>query len=267
MQEGASHETSTAKKPMHASLCGRAFRVAAVGLCRATTRESVRRWGAPRWPWSSRAPAGDKTSRPIHRTIAWGRLAGDNGRGGWGRGAHLDRRDQRYQRKKAPFVRRAGPVVVAAVAVGVYFGVLLRHAALLPCVAGGPAGIAGQDPAVLLPVGAVLGEFLGPGMVRGHAKPAGVTAPDLPNVSPAAILTLISEHAAAEDADAVEGVPILYDRRHMRQRSHVNSTALARILATHAQHAQQQRHSARCESTAEYKPTNMVSMKQSKQPG
>jgi hypothetical protein len=60
-------------------------------------------------------------------------------------------------------------------------------------------------------VGAVLGVDLGPVGPRGHAEPAGVAVAVLPSVGHAII---ISEHAAAEDADAVEGVPIPYDRRH-----------------------------------------------------
>jgi hypothetical protein len=66
---------------------------------------------------------------------------------------------------------------------------------------GVPVGNADQVPPVARPVGAVLG----------YAEPAGVAVPVLPSVGAA---ILISEHAAAEDADAVVGYPSSYDRRH-----------------------------------------------------
>ncbi len=66
-------------------------------------------------------------------------------------------------------------------------------------------------PPVALPVGAVLGVALRPVGVRDHGEPAGVAVPALPSVG---VAILVSEHAAAEDADAMEGVPISYDRRH-----------------------------------------------------
>jgi hypothetical protein len=53
--------------------------------------------------------------------------------------------------------------------------------------------------------------LLGPAEPREHAEPAGVAVLELPSVGPA-ILT--SEHAAAGDTDAVDGVPCPYDRRH-----------------------------------------------------
>ena len=86
-------------------------------------------------------------------------------------------------------------------------------AALEQAVAGEPVVPANQAPPVELPVGAVLGVDLAPVGVRSHAEPAGVAVRALPSVGPAAILN-ISEHAAAVDADAVEGVPVPYDRRH-----------------------------------------------------
>ncbi len=148
---------------------------------------------------------GGKTSRPIRRTIAWGRVGGQWQKMGWGCGAHLDRGDLRYQRKQARIVRRAGaPAVVAVTAVGGHFCVLL--AALVLAVVGA-VGIVGQVPPVALPVGAVLGVGLGPAGVREHAEPARVAVLALPSVCHNAKL-IISEHAAAEDADAVEGVPI-----------------------------------------------------------
>ena len=63
-----------------------------------------------------------KTSRLIHRTIAWGReWAGEWRVVGWGCRAHLDRGDLRYQRKQARIVRRAVHAIVqAAAAVGVH---------------------------------------------------------------------------------------------------------------------------------------------------
>ncbi len=47
-----------------------------------------------------------------------------------------------------------------------------------------------------------------------QAEAAGVAVPVLPSVGPAAILILMSEHAADEDADAVVDLPSPYDRRH-----------------------------------------------------
>jgi hypothetical protein len=129
-----------------------------------------------------------------------------------GCGAHLDRADQRYQRKQARVVRRADLPVVRAAAVGAHACVvLLLAAALVQAVPGVPEGRAEQVPPVAPPVGAVLGVFLVPVGRREHAEPAGVAVPALPSVGHA---ILISEHAAAFDADAVVGVPIPYDRRH-----------------------------------------------------
>jgi hypothetical protein len=70
---------------------------------------------------------------------------------------------------------------------------------------------AAQPPPIELPVGTVLGIFLGPVGER-HSKPADVAVPALPGVCPTAILN--SEHAAAEDTAAVEGVSSRIDRRH-----------------------------------------------------
>ncbi len=67
-------------------------------------------------------------------------------------------------------------------------------------------------PPVPLPVGAVIGVVLPVGP-RGHAEPAGVAVPVLPRVGHSVIL-ITSEHAAAEDTDAVVGPPVPYDRRH-----------------------------------------------------
>jgi hypothetical protein len=136
--------------------------------------------------------------------------------GGWGCGAHLDLADVRYQRKQARIVRRADLVVVLAGAVGVHVCLVLQPAALEQAVLGVPMGVAAQAPPVALPVGAMLGAFLEPIDPRDHAEPAGVAVPVLPSVGVghSVILILVSEHAAAEDTDAVEGVPIPYDRRH-----------------------------------------------------
>ncbi len=181
---------------------------AAGGLCRTDASDGVRRGGAPRWPRRRRAPAAAKRAgRSIGR---W--LGGECQVGGSGCGAHLDRGDLRYQRKQARVVRRAGHVVVHAVgAVDGHECVLLLPAALVQAEVGVPVGIAAQVPPVALPAGAVLGVGLVPVGPRGHTEPAGVAVPVLPSVRPA---MLISEHAAAEDADAVEGVPSPYDRRH-----------------------------------------------------
>ncbi len=134
--------------------------------------------------------------------------------GSRGCAAHLDRGDLRYQRKQARVVRRALVVGVLDGAVGGHGCELLHLAALPQAVAGVPVGIAAKVPPVELPLGAVLGVFLGPVVPREHAEPAGVAVPVLPSVGPAAILIIMSEHAAAVDTDAVVGVPISYDRRH-----------------------------------------------------
>ncbi len=130
-----------------------------------------------------------------------------------GCGAHLDRGDLRYQPKQARLVRRAVLAVVPAATVGPHeCAVLLLAIALEQAVGGVPVGIAVQAPPVALPVGAVLGVVLGPVGPREHAEPAGVAVPALPSVGRNAIMMF--EHAAAIDADAVEGVPCPYDRRH-----------------------------------------------------
>ncbi len=96
--------------------------------------------------------------------------------GGSGCGAHLDRRDKRYQRKQAQIVPRAALVVVLAAAVGKHVCVLILLAALEQAVDGVPVGMADQVPPVALPVGAVHGVFLGPVGPREHAEPAGVAS-------------------------------------------------------------------------------------------
>jgi hypothetical protein len=126
---------------------------------------------------------------------------------------HLNGEDLRYKRKQARIVPRAGLVVVLAAALlAVHDCAVLQVAALEQTVLGGPVGPAVQAPPVVLPVGAVLGVFLGPVAVRGHAEPAGEAALVLPSVGPA--FHIIHEHAAADDTDAVEGPSIPYDRRH-----------------------------------------------------
>ncbi len=155
---------------------------AAVGLCRATTSDGVRRGGAPRWPRQPPAPAGAKRAgRSIGRSLG-GEWAASGGWGGWGWGAHLDGGDLRYQCKQARIVPRAALVVVLAVAVGKHVCVLILLAALEQVVAGVPVGMADQVPPVPLPVGAVLGVFLWPFGPREHAEPAGVAVPVLPSV-------------------------------------------------------------------------------------
>ncbi len=67
-------------------------------------------------------------------------------------------------------------------------------------------------PSYEFPVGAVLGVGLVPVGPREHAEPAGVAVLALPSVGRA--ILVMSEHAAAFDADAVVGVPSPYDRRH-----------------------------------------------------
>ncbi len=183
------------------------------------------RWAVPRghqrrraeWGHASVAIAvasacGGKTSRPLHRTMAWGRVAGEWRVGSWGCGAHLDRGDLRYQRKQARVVRHAGLAVVIAGAVGEHACGHLWLSALVQAVEADPVGNAVQVPPVERPVGAVLGVVLGPIGVRGHAEPAGVAVPALPSVGGCNTILLISEHAAAEDTDSVTVVPFPYDR-------------------------------------------------------
>ncbi len=135
---------------------------AAVGLCRTDTSDGVRRGGAPRWPRRPPAPAAAKTSRPIHQTMAWGRVGG--------RGA--PRPDLRYQRKQARVVRRADLAFVRAGAVGGHACVHVWLSALVQAVVGAPVGgVAAQNPPVPLPVGAVLGVFFVPVGVRGMPSP------------------------------------------------------------------------------------------------
>jgi hypothetical protein len=211
VHEGASHATTTGNGPCMRHCVDVLCSVAAVGLCRATTGDGVRRGGCTSVATAVASACGGKASRPIHRTIAWGRVGGDLREGGSGSGAHLDRRDLRYQRKQARIIRRALVVVVNAGAVGGHACVGLVFASLVQAVVGAPGGMAVHVPPVELPVRAVLSVFLGPAGPREHAEPEGVAVPVLPSVGHAII---ISEHAAAEDADAVEGVPFPYDRRH-----------------------------------------------------
>ena len=77
---------------------------------------------------------------------------------------------------------------------------------------GCPRGPSGPSTARRTAREAVLGVFLGPAGARGHAEPAGVAVLALPSVGVA--ILIIGEHVAAEDTDAVVGVPIPYDRRH-----------------------------------------------------
>jgi hypothetical protein len=113
--------------------------------------------------------------------------------GGCDCGAHLDRRDLRYQRKQSRIVRRAAPAVVIIAAVGGLICGVLLLAALVQAILDAPDGNAVQVPPVVLPVGAVLGVDLVPAGRRGHAEPAGIAVLVLSSVGPA-ILT--SEHAA-----------------------------------------------------------------------
>ena len=98
-------------------------------------------------------------------------------------------------------------------------------ATLDQAVRGASVGNADQASPVALPVGAVLGVYLGPAGQRGHAEPTGVAVSVLPSEGYSVILIVVSEHAAAEDTDALEGVPISYDRRHA-----TTGLALIRLL-------------------------------------
>ncbi len=103
---------------MHASLCGRALQC---GCCWVVSRNHQRRraeLGFTSVATAAASACGGKTSRPIHRMIAWGQEEGEWGVGGSGCGAHLDRGNLRYPRKHARIVRRAGHAVVLAAAVG-----------------------------------------------------------------------------------------------------------------------------------------------------
>jgi hypothetical protein len=141
--------------------------------------------------------------------MAWERIEGDGGMGGWGCGAHLDRGDLRYQRKQARIGRLAVLAVVRAAAVVKQACAVLLLAALVQAVVGVPVGRAVHTPPVELPVGAVLGVDLVPVVRRGHGEPAGVALLVLSSVGP--IFIIIIENSEAEDTDAVVGVPIPYD--------------------------------------------------------
>ena len=74
VQEGAAREINTENGQCTRHCVVVRCIAAAVRLCRTTPSDGVRRACAPRWPRRSRAPAGGKTSKPTHRTLAWGRM-------------------------------------------------------------------------------------------------------------------------------------------------------------------------------------------------
>ena len=143
--------------------------------------------------------------------------------GGCGCGAHLDRADLRYQRKSTSADRpvRNARSCTSRSPRGCRSSGRRRARVRWPSTCRARAGCRRwsrsaqqrtQHRPSHCPVGAVLGVDLVPAGPRGPAEPAGVAVLALPSVSPTII---ISEHAAAFDADAVVGVPsILYDRRH-----------------------------------------------------